>query len=62
MSIITLPSGIYFGSFAVSQRRFDTKEMSDTTGDARDRLLARGHLIAGVVRQHTRHVLGAGLP
>lgn len=40
MSIITLPSGIYFGSFAVSQRRFDTKEMSDTTGDARDRLLA----------------------
>lgn len=40
MSIITFPVGIYFGSFAVSQRRFDLKEMSDSTGDTRERLIA----------------------
>lgn len=40
MSIITLPAGIYFGSFGISQRRFDLKEMSDSTGSTRERLIA----------------------
>lgn len=40
MSIITLPAGIYFGAFAVSQKRFDLKETSAATGDARERLIA----------------------
>lgn len=40
MSIITLPTGIYFGAFAISQKRFDLKEMSDTTGDTRERLIS----------------------
>jgi hypothetical protein len=40
MSIITLPAGIYFGSFAISQKRFDLKEVSDSTGSARDRLIS----------------------
>lgn len=40
MSIITFPTGIYFGAFAIAQKRFDIKEMSDTTGDARERLIA----------------------
>jgi hypothetical protein len=40
VSIITIPTGIYFGAYAVSQKRFDLKEMSDSTGDARERLIA----------------------
>jgi hypothetical protein len=40
VSIITLPTGIYFGSFVISQKRFDLKEMSDTTGTAKERLMS----------------------
>lgn len=40
MSIITLPVGIYFGEFAISQKRFDLKEVSDSTGHTAERLIA----------------------
>lgn len=40
MSIVTLPTGIYFGTFGISQRRFDLKEVSASTGDTRERLIA----------------------
>ena len=40
MAIITIPDGMYFGGYAVSQKRFDLREMSDSTGDTRDRLVS----------------------
>jgi hypothetical protein len=40
MSIITFPPGIYFGTFAISQKRFDLKEMSDSTGLVKERLMS----------------------
>lgn len=39
MSIITLPSGILFGRFDISQNRYDIREMSES-GSVRERLLA----------------------
>lgn len=38
MAIITIPAGMYFGAYSLSQKRFDMREMSDSTGDTRDRL------------------------
>lgn len=40
MSIITIPTGMYFGGFTVGQRRFDIKEASDTTGAVKERMRA----------------------
>ena len=40
MSIITLPVGIYFGEFAISQKRFDLKEVSSSTGYTAERMIA----------------------
>lgn len=40
MSIITIPTGMYFGAFSVGQRRFDIKEMSDATGATKERMRA----------------------
>lgn len=40
MSIITIPTGLLFGSFELTQQRFDTRETSEVTGATKSRLLA----------------------
>jgi hypothetical protein len=40
VSIITFPAGMYFGGYSIAQKRFDLREMSDSTGDTRDRLMS----------------------
>lgn len=40
MSVITVPAGLLFGSFDLTQQRFDIREVTETTGATKSRLLA----------------------